>query len=175
MRDSVLLNLLNQQKIKFTDIVPPIEDEILDGKDLQATFTKLPLIPYSGTDSVTSHRLVNLLYRFKAMSPTFSGVLGDFKSYALKGKIDIVTHSNSFFDCGDDKEMSDNEKKIYSDLVAEHFVFEDRSPKELAYLLSDSWHSVGQYAVEVAIKKVFDVFKIVVKFHHPTQYCFTRN
>lgn len=167
--------LFNKSKIKFNDIAPPIEDEILDPKDLINTFTKLPLIPYSGIENTTSHRLVNLLYRFKTMSTTYSGILNDFKSYALKGKIDIVTHGDTFFDTGDDKEVDDASKKAYDSIIRENFLFEDKSPKNLACLMSDSWHPVGQYLIVVTTKKVLGKFIICVKFYPPTQYCFTRN
>jgi hypothetical protein len=161
--------------ISFIDIIPPIEEEIFDDDKQRRVFTKFPLLPYSANDKWTSFKLLKTLHNFKHMSPTFGGIIEDLKTYALKGKVQIVVSEDPVFDTGETREASVAEKNAFIKTLNEHFVWKCGNVKDLALLLSETWDTVGMMAVEVITQQILGVNKITVKYHHPAEWMFVDN
>lgn len=163
-------------RIKFIDIVPPIEQEIVDEKCVQSTFERFPLIPYSGTSKVTSHRMVSLLYNLRNMSPTFGGIVEGKKNYALRGKINVVKQRDLIFNIGNEKnELPVGEQIKFVEELHKSFIFKPGSLKKISEAASDSYDSTGMIAIYVKITPYLGVTKVCVKYEHPTDYVFYKN
>lgn len=169
-----LTNSRRSGRIAFHDIVPPIEDEIFDDDLQKAVFEKYPLIPYSAGEKWTSHKMLKTLYAFKNMSPTFGGIVEDIKTYALKGKIQLVYNEDPVFDLGDSRDVSPGEKKTFVDTLNKHFVFKPASIKGLALMLSECWDAVGMLGVMVTTQEILGVMTITVRYIHPTEWMFAK-
>lgn len=176
-RNNDVKNLTRRRtgRISFIDIVPPIEEEIFDSKPQRKVFERFPLIPYSNGDKWTSHKLLKTLYNFKHMSPTFGGIVEDVKTYALKGKIQIVHSEDPIFDLGEAREATPGEKTAFVNELNKSFIFRPGNIKSLAMVLSECWDTVGMFGVEVITEKILGVTQITVKFHHPPEWMFVKN
>lgn len=166
-------------RIKFIDIVPPIEQEITDEKSVQKTFERFPLLPYSGGSKATSHRLVSLLYSMRNWSPTFSSVLKIKKAYAIGNKLEIGRQRDLTFNLGDDVEISMNEKTKFVQSLNENFIFKTGnrigSLLDMSYCASDCYDAVGGIGIYVVTTQVLGITKITVQYEHPTDYIIFKN
>ena len=160
--------------IKFIDISPPVADEILDDKDVRQSFSDYPIIPYSGSSQGSSHKLVEVLYNFKSMSSTFAGILKSLKTYALGKKLQVVQQTHTVFDVGDEREVSNTEKKQFVEFV-DSVTFHNCNIIQFAYELSDSQDTSGQMGVEVVTRIILGETNITIKFHRPPNYCFAKD
>lgn len=164
----------NTGGVKFIDISPPIADEIVDDQEVSRSFNEFPIIPYSGKQQQSSHKLVGMLWSFRNLSSTFAGVLKSLKTYCLNGKIEIVQQTDTVFQLDDEREVPMNEKVQFRDFL-NTLIFHNSSIKQLSYDSLDSLKCTGQIGVEVITKIVLGEKKVIIKFHKPTEYCFKRN
>lgn len=163
---------LGSGKTKFFDITPPIEEIVLDNDDVKKAFGQLPIIPYSGVDKETSHKLVSILYNFKQLSSTYAGILNDLKSYSLGRKVEIQKVEDSIFNIADEQKISNIDQRKFMDFLNENFVFHRSNVLALSYWLHDSYDSTGQVGVEIIKKTILGKTTVTFKFHKPTNYVF---
>src|SRR5687767_13447204 len=109
-------------KLKFFDITPPLEDVVLDKGKVSTSFKEFPIIPYAGTNAVSAHRLISVLYDMKDLSTTYGGILNDLKSYALGRKLEIKKIEDSIFDIADEEKISNEEQRKFNDFVKENLI-----------------------------------------------------
>lgn len=161
-------------KLKFFDINPPIEDIVIDDKQVNGAFKKYPIIPYAGENEITSHRMCSVLYNFRELSTTYGGILNDLKSYALGRKVEIKKVEDSIFDIADEEIISSEEQRKFNDFIRQNFIFHQSNVLSLAYWLHDSRDSTGQVGVEIIRKTILGKTTITFKYHKPMNYVFLK-
>lgn len=161
-------------KLKFFDIIPPVDDVCIDDEGTTKSFSEYPIIPYAGKVQGTAHKMCFVLYNLKELSSTYAGVLNDFKTYALRGKFEIVKRQSSIFDIGDEQKVGEAEQRKFDEVVRENFVFHDCNLLELSDNLLDSDESTGQVGVVVIKKTILGKTTITYKYCEPMDYAFMR-
>lgn len=91
----------------------PLPKVLRDTKKLSNFYKEYNLVPYAGTDTVSSHKFLKMLYELYDLAPSKNACINDLKHFIFEGEYDVVEAPKNRLKIKEKKEVSSSEVDRY--------------------------------------------------------------